>query len=74
MHELSQLTFDTTMALPEGTVRLVRLECSRCKGPVRDVIIDANSDRGKKVIQRLKNDLCDNCVYDAIINQGDNGL
>ena len=63
MHELSQLTFDTKMALPEGTVRL---ECSRCKGPVRDVIIDANSDRGKKVIQHLKNVLCDNCVYDAM--------
>ena len=63
MHELSQLTFDTEMALPEGTVRL---ECSRCKGPVRDVIIDANSDRGKKVIQHLKNVLCDNCVYDAM--------
>jgi hypothetical protein len=65
MHELSQLTFDTEMALPEGTVRL---ECSRCKGPVRDVIIDANSDRGKKIIQHLKNVLCDNCGYDAIIN------
>ena len=63
MHELSRLTFDTGMALPEGTVRL---ECSRCKGPVRDVIIDANSDRGKKVIQHLKNVLCDNCVYDAM--------
>ena len=63
MHELSQLTFDTKMALPEGTVRL---ECSRCKGPVRDVIIDANSDRGKRVIQHLKNVLCDNCVYDAM--------
>jgi len=63
MHELSQLTFDTEMALPEGTVRL---ECSRCKGPVRDVIIDANSDRGKRVIQHLKNVLCDNCVYDAM--------
>ena len=63
MHELSQLTFDTKMALPEGTVRL---ECSRCKGPVRDVIIDANSDRGKKVIQHLKNVPCDNCVYDAM--------
>jgi hypothetical protein len=63
MHELSQLTFDTKMALPEGTVRL---ECSRCKGPVRDVIVDANSDRGKKVIQHLKNVPCDNCVYDAM--------
>ena len=63
MHELSRLTFDTKMALPEGTVRL---ECSRCKGPVRDVIIDANSDRGKRVIQHLKNVLCDNCVYDAM--------
>lgn len=63
MHELSQLTFDTKMALPEG---IVRIECSRCKGPVRDVIIDANSDRGKIVIQHLKNVPCDNCVYDAM--------
>jgi len=65
MNELSQLTFNTGMALPEGTVRL---ECSRCKGPVRDIIVDANSDRGKKVIQHLKNVLCDDCVYNAIIN------
>ena len=33
---------------------------------MRDVIVDANSNRGKKVIQRFLNVLCDNCVYSAM--------
>jgi hypothetical protein len=56
--KLQLLTLDAEEALPEGIVRLI---CKICKDPFPDVIVDANSDFGKKVIEHYSNIRCGLC-------------
>jgi hypothetical protein len=55
---LRMLTFDVDLPLPDGTVRL---RCSRCNDPQPDVILDATSDFGRKVIEHYSNLVCVEC-------------
>lgn len=57
-NRLQLLTLDTDEALPDG---IVRLTCKICKDPFPDVIVDANSDFGKKVIEHYLNIRCGLC-------------
>jgi hypothetical protein len=56
---LLMLTFDVNLPLPDGTVRL---RCSRCNDPQPDVILDATSDFGMKVIEHYSNLVCVECI------------
>jgi hypothetical protein len=55
---LRMLTFDVDLPLPDGTVRL---RCSRCNDPQPDVILDATSGFGRKVIEHYSNLVCVEC-------------
>jgi hypothetical protein len=57
-NRLRMLTFDVDLPLPDGTVRL---RCSRCNDPQPDVILDATSDFGRKVIEHYSNFVCVEC-------------
>jgi len=60
---LRMLTFDVDLPLPDGTVRL---RCSRCDDPQPDVILDATSDFGRKVIEHYSNLVCVKCRSDLL--------